>query len=94
MDVQLSNAKIEEYHRLSSLLSGVQAFVEKHPTLTYLEFDYYVVHDLTLFSIDPNFNFLQVEETLKLLLDNLGPIKRIFAKPIIILRDSDDVLPV
>lgn len=85
---------IEEYQRFSKLLDGISEFVRKHQVITYIEFDYYVVHDMTLFSIEPDFDFAQLEETIRHIKKATPAVKRIFSKPIIVLRDSDDVVPV
>jgi len=84
----------EDYFRFSSLLKNIQTFVEKHENVTYIEFDYYVVHDITLFSIDPDFDFDRLKDIILHLRKSTSAIKRIFSKPIIVLRDTDDVLPV
>ena len=86
--------KREDYLRTSTLLKDIQDFVKKHPIMSYIEFDYYVVHDLTLFSVEPDFDFDALTKSIYQIKKVAPAIKRIFSKPIIILRDSDDVLPV
>ncbi len=86
--------KIEEYKRFSSLLADIQNFVKTHQAISYTEFDYYVVHNITLFSIEPNFDFEKLEKMILYIRKSMPAIKRIFNKPIIILKDTDDVLPV
>ena len=85
---------IEEYQRFASLLEGIQNFTRKHRVLSYIEFDYYVVHDMTLFSIEPDFDFDALEKTISHIKKTIPAMKRIFNKPIIVLKDTDDVLPV
>ena len=92
--LKLDKIKIEEYHRFASLLEGISDFVKRHPVLSYIEFDYYVVHDMTLFSIEPDFDFDKLEKMLASIRKALPAMKRIFNKPIIDLKESDDVLPV
>ncbi len=94
MTKDLKKIKIEEYKRFSSLMASIQDFVDKHQSISYIEFDYYVVHNMTLFSIEPNFDFELLEKNIEYIKKALPAIKRIFSKPIIILKDSDDVLPV
>lgn len=94
MDKELDKLKIEEYQRFASLLEGIQDFVKKHHMMSYIEFDYYVVHDMTLFSIEPDFDFDQLKKTIEQIRKSTSAVKRIFSKPIIVLKDSDDVLPV
>jgi len=84
----------EDYYRFSSLLKDIQTFVEKHGVVSYIEFDYYVVQDMTLFSVDPDLDFAKLENTISQLRKAVPAVKRIFSKPIIVLKDSDDVLPV
>lgn len=86
--------KKEAYNRFISLLKGIETFVLKHPTLSFIEFDYYVVHDMTLFSIEPDFDFEQLKNTILQIRKAMPAAKRIFNKPIIVLKDTDDVLPV
>lgn len=90
----INNSKIEEFQRYFSLLEGISKFVNKHPILTYIEFDYYVVHDMTLFSIEPDFDFEKLETLIHQIKKTIPATKRIFSKPIIVLKDTDDVLPV
>lgn len=94
MTKNIDKLKIEEYLRFSMLLEGIQEFVKKHQILTYIEFDYYVVHDMTLFSIEPDFDFEKLEKTIQYIKKSIPAVKRIFNKPIIVLKDTDDVLPV
>lgn len=89
--VNISN---EDYFRFSSLLKGIQSFIEKHGMVTYIEFDYFVVQDMTLFSVDPDFDFAKLKKTIAQIRKAAPAVKRIFSKPIIVLKDSDDVLPV
>ena len=91
---KIDKLKIEEYNRFSSLLEGIQKFVKKHEIVSYIEFDYYVVHDMTLFSIEPDFDFEKLKKMIAQIRKSTPAIKRIFSKPIIVLKDSDDVLPV
>ncbi|MGI6711045.1 MAG: transposase [Bacilli bacterium] len=90
------NKKIsnEEYYRFSSLLQDIQTFMGKHPSMSYIEFDYSIARDITLFTVEPNLDFSELENMIQLIKKTLPSIKRIFNKPIIILKDSSDVLPV
>lgn len=86
--------KIDEYNRFSSVFESIQTFIKNHQILSYIEFDYYIVHNVTLFSIEPDFEFANLEEMIHQIKKATPAIKRIFNKPIIILKDNDDVLPV
>lgn len=94
MDKQRNSSQIEELNRLSSLLEGINNFIDKHQNVTYIEFDYYVVHDMILFSIEPDFDFDKLDLLVQHIKQSLPAVKRIFKKPIIFLKDTEDVLPV
>ncbi len=88
---KLSN---EDFHRFSSLLQDIESFVNEHENITYIEFDYFVVRDMTLFSVEPDFDFKKLEEIITQIKKSTSAMKRIFNKPIIILQDNNDVVPV
>lgn len=85
---------VKEYQRFSQIMDKIQSFIHENPEMTYIEFDHYIVQDMTLFSIDPNFDFSSLIETIHVLKKAMPSIKRIFNKPIIILKDTEDILPV
>lgn len=74
--------------------SEILPFIEKHNNLTEIEFDYYVVNEMSLFVVKENFNFEALEQMLTKIKSTVPSMKRIFAKPIIHLIDEDEVLPV
>src|SRR5574344_279324 len=86
--------QLEEYTHLESVLRSISGFIVKHPRVNYIEFDYYTTHDITLFFVEPNFDFNALKENIDKIIDILAPCKRIFSKPIIALKDSPHVLPV
>ena len=73
---------------------GIETFVNEYKSLNYIEFDYYTVNKVNLFSMNESFDFDMLEMTLNKIIDTLPAIKRIFAKPLIHLKDDDIVLPV
>jgi hypothetical protein len=84
----------ESYRRLATVLSPMEKFIAKHDLLSYIEFDYYAVKDLTLFTIEPDLDFPSLQATVGKIYATLPAIKRVFGKPIINLTDTSDVLPV
>ena len=74
------NKKIsnEEYYRFSSLLQDIQTFMGKHPSMSYIEFDYSIARDITLFTVEPNLDFSELENMIQLIKKTLPSIKRIF----------------
>jgi len=73
----------------------VTGFVKKfNNKLDYVQFDYYVVNEINLFSIRENYDFSLLSNTLIKIRDALPAIKRIFSKPLIHLKDQDEIRPV
>lgn len=70
------------------------SFIAKYKKLSIIEFNYYSVNDLSLFFVHDNYDFDIVEGILVKIENTLSAIKRIFAKPIIHLKEQDEVLPV
>ena len=58
-----------------------------------MQFDYAVVHGLTLFMIEPDFSFDVLEDKINAILAVLPAVKRIFAQPCIHLKEQDVILP-
>ncbi|MBQ7354095.1 MAG: hypothetical protein IJW62_01085 [Clostridia bacterium] len=75
-------------------LSPLIRFARESEGLTYEQFDAATVRRVNLFALRENFDFAGLEETLDRILRDLSPIKRIFARPIIRLKDSTAILPV
>ncbi len=86
----------EEQVELNHLLESyqvVEPFMKKYKRLSYIELDYSIVHDLTLFTIKPDFSFEQLEAQIDRLVQGIPAIKQIFAKPFIHLKDETILLP-
>lgn len=76
------------------ILQFARAFAHAHDYLRYSEFDAATVGQLNLFALRENFDFDALDEALEKIIKALPAIKRIFAKPIIRLKDSGAILPV
>lgn len=79
---------------LVAAYDGIKKFCREYNNVNYFEFDYYTVNNVNLFTIIENFEFDLVDKTIENMLNAIGAIKRIFAKPIIHLKDNDEILPV
>src|SRR5574344_2629609 len=77
-----------------TLLKNINKFIRAHPVMTYVQFDYYVVHDLALFSISHNAKLRVVEQQVQEIIRSLSAIMNIFNNPTIVLKDSSDVLAI
>jgi hypothetical protein len=86
--------RLESYVHLHELFAPLESFRLAHPYLSPLEFEHYSTHELILFSVAPSLDFDELEKRYARILLALPSIKRIFAKPIINLTDTSEVLPV
>lgn len=71
-----------------------EKFVNVHGKMSYLAMDAATTHNLNLFAIRENYDFEGLEDTVEQIMKSLPAIKRIFAKPILRLKDTDEVLPI
>ncbi|MDE5592467.1 MAG: hypothetical protein K2I75_00880 [Clostridiales bacterium] len=88
---------LEQQIQLTKLIDdykGIAAFRRAKRKLNYMQFDYAVVNDLTLFMIEPDFSFEALEQRIDVILSALPAIKRIFAQPFIHLREHNVILPI
>lgn len=88
---------IEEQDRLTHMLEtyqSIEAFEKKYKKINYVQFDYAVMNDLTLFTIEMDYDFESLEKKLDHIIKVLPAIKNIFSKPILHLKEQDEVLPV
>lgn len=89
-----SKSSVKDYAYLERLLTSITTFKKKHKRLTYFEFDNYVSHELSLFLVGLGFDYLELKKSIVLLNKVLPAVKHIFSKPIVVLKDSPEVLPV
>lgn len=72
----------------------ILAYARANNHIGYSEFDAHTQGKVNLFALRENFDFAALEETLDRITKTLPAIKRIFAKPIIRLRDASEIQPV
>lgn len=91
--MNLTYEQAAELRDLVNVYNAVGEFVTEHKTLTYIQFDYALSHGLTLFTIQPDFDFEMLENKINVIVKALPAIKRIFAQPCIHLKERDEILP-
>lgn len=91
--MDLTYDKQVELNKISDNYKVIEPFVAKYKRLSYMQFDYAVVHELTLFTTEPDFSFEALEGKIDVILSALPSIKRIFAQPFIHLKQQDVILP-
>lgn len=72
----------------------IDGYRRKTKSLNYVQFDYDASHGLTLFMLDPDFDFDELERIADAIVAALPAVKRIFAQPFIHLKEQDVILPV
>lgn len=72
----------------------MESFAQAHRGITYEQFDQLVLNELNLFDIPKEDYFERIEAALDRIIRALPAIKRVFARPIIRLRDTQEILPV
>lgn len=83
-----------ELNTLAENCSVIAPFLTKYKSLSYMQLDYAIVHEISLFMIEPDFDFDALEGKIDAILNALPAIKRIFAQPSIHLKESDVILPI
>lgn len=81
-------------YRSDDDFAQILQFAKENNPIRYDQFDHAAVHRINLFALRENFDFEGLEEVLDHILWALPAIKRIFAKPIIRLKDTGAILPV
>lgn len=90
----MTYGKQVQLNTLAENYSVIAPFLTKYKSLSYMQLDYAVVHEIALFMIEPDFDFDALEEKIDTVLTALPAIKRIFAQPFIHLKENDVILPV
>ncbi|MCM1043590.1 MAG: hypothetical protein NC350_05240 [Corallococcus sp.] len=91
--MSLTYDKLAVLSRLEANYAVIKEFAQKHPKLSYMQLDYSVVHEISLFTLEPDFSFEVLENKLDTMLSFLPAIKRIFAQPSIHLKEQNIILP-
>ena len=69
-------------------------FISTHGPMSYRQFDDCVVKDLRLFDIPKDDYFAAIEGTLDEIIKALPAMKRILARPLIRLKDTEEIVPI
>lgn len=94
MEKKYTPREIKEFNKMIVEYKDIPSFIDRHPKINYISFDYSVVNELNLFNLQPDFDFDLVDELIKRTMKYLPAIKKIFAKPVIHLKESNEILPV
>ena len=74
--------------------TNIGDIVKRTRPMTALQFDDFVSNKLNLFTTDAQFDFENTEFMIDKITSNIGPIKRIFAKPRVDLIDTMNIMAV
>ncbi len=72
----------------------IKEFSKTYNKMNFVQFDYHIVHHFNLFSIKPDLDFYQLEQTIDYITKFLPTIKKIFSKPLIHLIEQEEIQPV
>lgn len=81
-------------YQSGGLYASLLAFAQAHNGINYRQFDSYVLKELELFDIPDNEYILAVEEMADRIMKALPAFKRVFARPIIRLKDTKEIVPI
>lgn len=90
----MDTSRTQRLADMASDYRSIAEYMKKPKLLNYMKFDYDVTHGLTLFMLDPDFGFEQLERDTSVILDALPAVKRIFEQPCIHLKERDVIMPV
>lgn len=94
MNLNAELIRIEELADLQVEYKCIYDFIQKHNNMDYVQFDYYTVNDLTLFTVEPELDLETIDTVLDKILKTIPAIKKIFSKPLLHLKEEDEVLPI
>ena len=77
-----------------SVYADYLRFSAENNLISYTEFDTHTLNDLKLFDVPSEKHLGNIEEALDRIIRALPAIKRIFSRPVIRLRDKDEILPI
>ena len=80
--------------RVEDEYAAILRFAAAHDAISYEQLDAATMKGVNLFALRDGFNFEAFEETLDRIIAALPAIKRIFARPIMRLKDAGELLPV
>jgi len=80
----------DDGHEYADILN----FSKEHNRIPYSEFDEHILHNVNLFDTPKDEYFNVIERTLDKIIRVLPSLKRIFGRPIIRLRDTQEIVPI
>ena len=54
---EFNKEELENFIELNKYYEVLDGFIKKYNKINYVDFDYHIVHNFTLFIVDPNFDF-------------------------------------
>ena len=88
------NKKENDIKILCKEYQVIDKFTKKHAKFTYLQFDNYLIKELTLFMVDPDIDYDTLENKIDEIIKRLPAIKSIFVHPLLHLKENEEVLPI
>ncbi len=83
-----------EQSRESDLYSKISEYADSHSSITYSEFESHALKEFCLFNVPDDAYMQEIEKTLDIIIKALPSFKRIFARPIVRLKDHHEIMPI
>ena len=85
---------LESFDKKNNEYSSILKFSKEYNNISYNEFNEYILKDINLFDVPNDEYFKKIDETLNKIIETIPSIKRIFARPIVYLKDKQEIVPV
>lgn len=92
--MQQINTPVLGFERFENEYASILRFARENNHIGFAKFDTATIHRVNLFALRENYDFTALEEALDRIVKTLPAIRRIFARPITRLKDSNEIVPV
>lgn len=83
-----------EESRESNFYLKLSEYVDAQNSITYSEFESHVLDEFCLFNVPDDAYIEEIEKTLDIIIKALPSFKRVFARPIVRLKDHHEIMPI
>ncbi|MCQ2795437.1 MAG: hypothetical protein MJ214_04475 [Bacilli bacterium] len=90
----LNYSSNEELQEIYPDYSSIASFVNKNKTLDFYKFDNFITNKISLFIVHENIDFESIEATVEMIEGYMRYLISIFVKPIINLKDVEEIVPI
>lgn len=92
--MKLTEQEAKQFHRLSADYKIFEKYIKRYSTTNIVRLDYHFTNLITLFTLNPDFDFETLEAVIERIVKAIPAIKKIFDRPLLHLKEKDEILPV